>query len=189
MEPGTLWRGQVRESRTATRTDTDGHGRLERAEVRGQGKPEQPNSHLTQGARGTQKDRKRRGRCRCARWAHWFGGERNSLCAQRAQLQNSRSAAGRRRSREMAELFFGFYRLRIFCGVCVFCVEWFLNSSAAGHRRSTLKTGTAMNSLCARRAQLQFGGGRGEGRSVLPGWVILVCKLLDGLWVLGQFTI
>ena len=28
-----------------------------------------------------------RGDCRCARWAHWFGGERNSLCARRAQLQ------------------------------------------------------------------------------------------------------
>ena len=33
-----------------------------------------------------------RGDCRCARWAHWFGGERNSLCAQRAQLQNSRNS-------------------------------------------------------------------------------------------------
>ena len=44
---------------TATRTNTDGHGRLERAEVRGQGKQEQPNSHLTQETRGTQKDRKR----------------------------------------------------------------------------------------------------------------------------------
>ena len=30
-----------------------------------------------------------RGDCRCARWAHWFGGERNSLCVRRAQLQDS----------------------------------------------------------------------------------------------------
>jgi hypothetical protein len=33
------------------------------------------------------------------------------------------SALGERSYR--AELFFGFYRLRIFCGVCVFCVEGF----------------------------------------------------------------
>ena len=32
------------------------------------------------------------GDCRCARWAHWFGGERDGLCAQRAQLQNSRNS-------------------------------------------------------------------------------------------------
>ena len=49
--------------------------------------------------------------------------------------------------------------------------------------------GRAKGELCARRAQLQFGGGRGEGRSVLLGWVVLGCKLLDGLWVLGQFII
>jgi len=74
------------------------------------------------------------------------------------------SALGERSYR--AELFFGFYRLRIFCGVCVFCVEWFLNSSAAGRRRSTLKTGTAMNSLCARRAQLQNSLSAAEKHSV-----------------------
>jgi len=44
-------------------------------------------SEVRKGAKGVA-----RGDCRCARWAHWFGGERNSLCAQRAQLQNSRNS-------------------------------------------------------------------------------------------------
>ena len=51
--------GTAEQPHGRTRTNTDGHGRLERAEVRGQGKQEQPNSHLTQETRGTQKDRKR----------------------------------------------------------------------------------------------------------------------------------
>jgi len=69
-----------------------GRGRGQRSEFRGQEKseqPEQPNSHLTQGAQTKRKRRKRgtRGDCRCARWARWSEGERNSLCARRAQLQ------------------------------------------------------------------------------------------------------
>jgi len=47
---------------------------------------------------GGVKRRKRgkRGDCRCARWAHWFGEERNSLCARRAQLQNSPAGVAER---------------------------------------------------------------------------------------------
>ena len=128
LEPETLWRGQ-------------------NAEVRGQGKPEQPEQPFNaKGANETQRAQEEEGRPRRGivdAPAGRIGSEGNGTA----------SALGERSYR--AELFFGFYRLRIFCGVCVFCVEWFLNSSAAGRRRSTLKTGTAMNSLCAQRAQLQ----------------------------------
>ena len=47
-----MQRSEVRENRTAV-------WREQRAEVRGQGEPDSRNSHLTQGARGTQKERKR----------------------------------------------------------------------------------------------------------------------------------
>ncbi len=63
------WRSRVRTG-TATRTDTDGHGRT------------RTGTDAQVGAMGRN--------CRCARRAHWFGGERNSRL-ERAEVRGRRS--------------------------------------------------------------------------------------------------
>jgi len=89
------WRSRVRTG-TATRTDTDGHGRARTHKWgRWGGIVDAPAGRIGSEGNGTAVWREQRSE---------VGGQgepnsRNSVCAQRAQLQNSRSAAGRRRSR------------------------------------------------------------------------------------------